>query len=294
MKIPTMAVAFALAWHGSASGQQLPRKRGKVLTVEWMASHADVVVHAKIREITETSKRPWHLVQADAIEVVKGELAGRFEFAIICDPKWLLHYRDREVLLFLIEGSRHDWTRYEAPPASLVIDSFSEDWALIGLQGNLEDCVVTMDFEVIQDPALILKASREAVAYQRGMQRPKPYQIVLIPRGTKPIALVSGFNRPGMVLPRDERLEAKSRQWLNSPIIDVRLEGMLGLRLYPSEANIDLIKACLKDRTVQGNKYIIATGAYNVLCGLGIECDEPPFEVPVEPDDVDWDFERKP
>lgn len=277
-----LALVLALIIVGLSASHSLARsvRFGEVPTVEWLAADAEVVVRARIIEISARPEGRWVSASARSIETLKGTVGEQFDFAVRSEPKLLNSYRGREVLLFLREKARHSFQETDPSPCSLVLPHLTAEWAVVGLDGNHDDFAVSMDFAVIEIPALIIQAALAAITRRAGRPRPKSYRIIMVPWKSEVSERVSGFNSRGLTVPLDEHLEAKAIDWIKSTNPYIRLAGVEALSRFRSDANIARLKALLSDTDCEGGRYIIRTCAFNVLSGWGIECGTPVLELP--------------
>ena len=133
-----------------------------------------------------------------------------------------------ELLLFLVKSSRYESLDSDYRKSDFALRLWGADCSFIPLNNNPQAGLFTMDFNVIKERDDILRAIRSAAAYRPDNRSPD--HRVEVPFDSDVYQTLYSGSSVRLVVPTDERLESRARQWVQSEDPEARHQGALALK----------------------------------------------------------------
>ncbi len=218
-------------------------------SIEWATIDADLVVRGSVSSVALSKAKAtpgWFIVTLSVAETLKGKAQKRVTFLTPqlgneAPDEW--QAKDREILLFLVRGSRRarDDNRYASATWAPRRSSFGDPLFFI-LNDKILRPAFNGDFAVLADRN-ILQATIRTAATSNATKVHK----VDLPFESPAFTALWGGSSVWLYVPADAALEARAITWLAAKDLGLREEGVKALANFPSSANITRLKALLDD-----------------------------------------------
>lgn len=218
-------------------------------SVEWATIDADLVVRGSVVNVAASKAKDspgWFVVTVSVAETLKGKAQKRVTFLTPqlgneAPDEW--QAKDRELLLFLVRGSRRaaDDKRYATAQWAPRRGNFGGDSVFMLNDKTLRPAFAS-DFSVVADRN-VLQATIRTAAKSAATKVHK----VDLPFESPAFSALYGGSSVWLYVPADAALEARALTWLASKDLGLREEGVKALGNFPSPANITRLKALLDD-----------------------------------------------
>ncbi len=218
-------------------------------SIEWATADADLVVRGKVSNVAVSKSKAspgWFVVTLSVAETLKGQAQKRVTFLTPqlgneAPDEW--QAKDRELLLFLVRGSRRatDDKRYAKATWAPRRCSFGDDSVFILNDKTLRPAFAS-DFSVVADRNVLQATIRNAAK----SNATKVHKVDL-PFESPAFTALYGGSSVWLYVPADAALEARALTWLAAKDLGLREEGVKALGNFPSPANIVRLKALLDD-----------------------------------------------
>lgn len=282
--------ASVLLWSQSAHAELMVGE-----SLEWIVADSDLIVKGtivKVESFNDEQQTAWEEATVQVNETIKGTPANALTFLVRCvgitekPSKW--HQEGVELLLFLVESGRYESLDPDYGKADSALRLWGADSSFIRLNNEPQAGLFTMDFNVVKERNDILKAVHSAALY-RPANRPLEHRVE-VPFDSEVYQTLYSGSGVQLVVPADERLETRARQWLKSENQEARQQGALSLRYFKSPANTQLLRPLLNDTTYMTTTrneastrvYYVSEAAFKTLSEWSVDVDKPVIEVPVD------------
>ncbi len=218
-------------------------------SIEWATIDADLVVRGHVVNVAASKAKDspgWYVVTLSVAETLKGKAQKRVTFLTPqlgneAPDEW--RAKDRELLLFLVRGSRRaaDDKRYASATWAPRHSNFG-DKPFYFLNDKTLSPAFASDFSVLADRNVLQATIRNAAK----SNATKVHKVDL-PFESPAFTALYGGSSVWLYVPADAALEARALTWLASKDLGLREEGVKALGNFPSPANITRLKALLDD-----------------------------------------------
>jgi tryptophan-rich sensory protein len=264
-------------------------------SLAWIVADSDLIVRgtiAKVEAFKDEQETAWEQATVQVNETIKGKTAGPPTFLVRCvgtkekPSKW--QQEGVELLLFLVKSRRYESLDPDYRKIDLALRLWGSQLSFIRSNNKPQTGLFTMDFNALKRRNDILKAVRSAAAY-RPDNRP-PEHRVEVPFESEVYRTLYSGSSVRLVVPADERLALRARQWLKSEDREARQQGALALSFFKSPEHIDLLRPLLSDpaylTTTRGEVstrvYYVREAAFKTLSDWNVDVETPVIEVPVD------------
>jgi hypothetical protein len=225
-------------------------------SIEWVVADSDLVLIGVVSKVEKVpgKERPYEAATVKVRHTVKGRPADQVTFLLRnyngpAAEDWLA---DGVPLLFCLVRRAHARDSGELPAG--------HDWVLRD-DGNQHSAVLlgkprrhwahtihafTREFDVLTEPAAIIKQAKEAARPLPEGRQKKPHTLS-VPGGTPACRKLYAGSAVSLIVPVDGELERVARLWCCSASFYTRLNGVRALRHFRNESNIAILKSLLSD-----------------------------------------------
>jgi hypothetical protein len=215
-------------------------------TIQWMTVDSDVVVIGSVREVVERQTengRRWFDMTIGVTETLKGAPRNTIQVTMPYlsgdkPDKWMT---DRsEVLFFIVDARRRIEIDKGYAKSPFALRGTNSDSAYV--LGDSRTRAYTTAFAAITDRDSLRTAVRAAAS----STATKSHQVD-VPFGTPAFHALWGGSSVSLTFPIDGSLEREALQWISSPNVMTRKEGVNAIRHFKSQNNILRLERLLGD-----------------------------------------------